>query len=73
MQSSSCRAAGILIGLPAAAATRALSAQLFEVAPIDPAVFAIVAFFLISVAAAAIYIPARRASRVDPASVLRNA
>lgn len=64
---------GLLIGIPAAAgATRVLSASLYQVTPLDPAVFLSVALLLLAAAAAAIYLPARRAAQVDPMAVLRN-
>ena len=63
---------GIALGLAAAlVVTRFLAALLFEVSPVDPAVFALSAAFLLIVAAAASWVPARRAARVDPAVVLR--
>lgn len=64
---------GLLIGIPAAGtATRVLSASLYQVTPLDPAVFLVVALLLLAVASAAIYLPARKASQVDPMAVLRN-
>ena len=45
---------------------------LFSVSPRDPSVFSLVAFTLIAVAVAASWMPARRASRVDPNVVLRS-
>ncbi len=66
-------AAGGIAGLlGAAAATRVLRRFLFGVTPLDPYVFAELVVVLIVVALAASYLPARRASRVDPAIALRN-
>ena len=65
--------AGVLIGLAAAAwLTRVMSSLLFEVAPGDPLTLASVALLLLATAAIACYLPARRATRVDPLIVLRT-
>ena len=66
-------ASGVLIGMAAAwLLTRMLSSFLFGVEPTDPATFAAVAAMLLLVAACASWLPARRASRVDPVrSLLR--
>jgi ABC-type antimicrobial peptide transport system permease subunit len=63
---------GVGLGLlGASAVTRVLSSLLFEVTATDPTTFAGVAGFLLAVAAAACYLPALRASRVDPMTALR--
>jgi putative ABC transport system permease protein len=64
---------GLALGLGAAAAgTRFVQSMLFEVQPNDPVVYAEVAVLLVMVAAAACYIPAWRASRLDPMTALRE-
>jgi putative ABC transport system permease protein len=63
---------GIALGLAGAAwLTRTMSSMLFEVRPGDPLTLGAVAIALLSVSALACYIPARRATRVDPLVVLR--
>ena len=65
--------AGILIGGVAAVWTgRWAKALLFDVSPNDPLVYATVAATLIVVAVVASWVPARRATRVDPNVVLRS-
>ena len=65
--------AGVGIGLAAAyGASRVLRALLFEVEPGDPATYALFGVGLSFVALAACYLPARRATRVDPLSTLRS-
>ena len=64
--------AGMVFGLlAAAAATRGLAAILVNVKPSDPLTFISVAALFAFVALAACYLPARRASRVDPMVALR--
>jgi putative ABC transport system permease protein len=64
---------GIVAGLAMAAAlTRVLGTQLFEVRPKDPATFAIVAAALAIVALLASLVPARRAASVDPTRALHS-
>lgn len=64
---------GVAIGVAGALLlTRFLSSLLFGVTPTDPATFAAVSALLVSIAAAASYVPARRATRVDPMMVLRQ-
>jgi len=64
---------GVVIGLIGAALlSSSMTALLFNVKPSDPAVYAAVAFVLIAVALLASYLPARRASRIDPLIALRD-
>jgi len=64
---------GIGVGLAAALAlTRLMTSMLYQVDPIDPLTFSAVSAFLIVVALAAAYLPARRATRVDPVIVLKE-
>jgi predicted permease len=63
--------AGVIVGIGLALlATQALAAQLFGVAPRDPATLVGVTVVLIASALAATIVPARRASRVDPTRAL---
>jgi len=66
-------AAGIVIGLGAAwGLSRLMESLLFGVKPRDPLVFTAVPLALTAVALLAVWIPARRALRVDPAVALRH-
>jgi len=65
--------AGILLGVGAALALgRYLETLLFSVTARDTSIFATVSFLLFAVAVAACYVPARRATRVDPLVALRD-
>jgi predicted permease len=65
--------AGVAIGLPAAvAAARLVSARLFGVTPTDPLALGAAILLLAAIGALAGFIPARRASQVDPMTALRT-
>ena len=64
--------AGVAIGIAGAyGITRLMESLLFHVSATDPATFAGVALLFLPVALAASYIPARRATRIDPMAALR--
>jgi len=63
---------GVVLGLGGAwALTRVMADLLFKVRAVDPATFAAVAIAFVIVALAAAYIPARRATEIDPFATLR--
>ena len=65
--------AGLALGVGGAfAVTRSLQGLLFETSPNDPVTMIAVGAALLVVALAACYLPARRASRVDPMTALRE-
>jgi len=64
---------GLTVGLLlSGASTRLLMTMIHGVAPLDPLTYTSVAVLLLIVVVAASYVPARRASRTDPVSALRN-
>jgi ABC-type antimicrobial peptide transport system permease subunit len=65
--------AGVAAGLAAAlAATRLMAALLYGVSPTDPWTFAAVPLLLVAVALLASWVPAQRASSVDPLEAIRH-
>ena len=66
-------AAGIACGVAGAVAmTRYLDTMLFGLTPLDPATFVTVSLMFAAIAALASYVPARRATKVDPLVALRH-
>jgi putative ABC transport system permease protein len=64
--------AGVVLGLLGSlAVSRFLQAQLFGITAHDPRTFAAVAFLLVCAALAGCFVPARRATRIDPMTALR--
>jgi putative ABC transport system permease protein len=67
-----CVAVGLVAGGGLAfPASRLIGSRLYGIAPQDPLTLAVATALLLAVALMAAYLPARRASRVDPATVLR--
>ena len=65
-------AVGLAVGVAGAiAVTRLAAGQLVNVSATDPAIFAAAALFLSLVSLTASYLPARRATRIDPNAALR--
>ena len=63
---------GVGVGLLAAFAfTRIMTTLLFQISPTDPITFGVVSAFLIAVSLTAAYVPAVRATRIDPIFALR--
>jgi len=72
-QGMSLALAGVVIGLGAAwGVSRLMESLLFSVKPRDPIVFVVVPLVLGTVALVSVWLPARRALRVDPAVALRH-
>jgi len=64
---------GLGIGLPASLAlARLLKTMLFGISPADPLTFAATGLLLTCVALASCYLPARRATKIDPLDALRH-
>ena len=64
---------GLAFGIVGAVAvTRWLKALLFEVSPLDPLTFGLVPLLLVTVVLLASYLPAERATRIDPLKALQR-
>jgi putative ABC transport system permease protein len=64
---------GIALGIAGAlGVTRLLQQALFEVDPAEPAVYAAISLLLLAVAEGACWLPARRATRIDPVTAMRT-
>ncbi len=64
---------GAVVGIAAATAgSRVIASQLFGVSPFDPPTFALMTLTLLGAALLASYVPARRATRIDPLAALRT-
>jgi putative ABC transport system permease protein len=65
--------AGVILGVVGGLLlSRFLTSLLFAISPTDPVTYAAVSLFLLAMALTAAYVPARRASRVDPLVALRH-
>lgn len=72
-QTMTLAAIGLAIGIPAAwLAAKAIQGLLFGVVSSDPVTFGVVAAVVVIVTGLAGYVPARRASRIDPVLALRS-
>jgi predicted permease len=72
-QASKLAVIGVIVGaMVALLLARSIRTLLFQVSPNDPSTYVLVALFLSGVALAASYIPARRATKVDPIVALRH-
>jgi ABC-type lipoprotein release transport system permease subunit len=66
-------AAGLAAGLAASLlSTRWLESQLYGISRTDAVTYAAATLLLFAVSALAVYLPARRATQVDPTEILRN-
>lgn len=64
---------GVLIGVPLAITlSHYAKSLLFEIEPANPVIYLLTALFLLAVALIASFLPARRASRIDPTTALRH-
>jgi putative ABC transport system permease protein len=73
LQALSLAGVGCMIGLAGALAfSRVLQSMLFQVKPADPSVLAGILFFLLGIVVLASYLPARRATRIEPIEALRH-
>ena len=72
-QGAALAAAALLLGIPVALMlARGLRSQLFRISPSDSFAYISVAVLLMGVVLLACYIPARRATRIDPVEALRH-